>query len=98
VIDQRYRRSLFLAFEFVPITTVRHYTLSMEATRKCIRCDVEMEEGFIADHGHGAIFVATWVKGKPEPSFWTKTKISDREKHLVRTFRCPHCGALESFA
>ena len=57
-----------------------------------------MEEGFVADHGHGTVFVATWVKGKPERSFWQGTKTADRDLHKVQTFRCPKCGYLESYA
>ena len=34
--------------------------------------------------------------GFPKPSFWTGTKINDKEKHPIQSYRCTHCGYLES--
>jgi hypothetical protein len=62
-----------------------------------------MEEGFITDRTRGAVWISTWVKGKPEhsglkDSGWAVTKIGDKEQLPIRTFRCPKCGYLESYA
>lgn len=58
-----------------------------------------MEVGYIIDRGHGQTRApATWVEGKPEPSFWMGTKIAGKAQLQVHTFRCPKCGYLESYA
>lgn len=66
---------------------------------KCIRCEGEMEEGFVLDRGHyNAKMVDTWIEGKPVQSFWSGLKTSDRRQYQVRTFRCVECGYLENYA
>jgi hypothetical protein len=57
-----------------------------------------MDEGFIADRIEGGHQVPQWVEGAPEKSFWTGLKIKGRSTFPVRTFRCRHCGFLESYA
>lgn len=64
----------------------------------CPKCGSTMEEGFVLDVTHGGQFVSRWVAGKPEPSFWTGTKVRDKEQHQIQTFRCAGCGFLESYA
>lgn len=65
---------------------------------KCLRCNTQMVEGFILDETHGAHLVSRWVAGPPDPSFWTGTKIGGKERRKVKSYRCPKCGYLESFA
>jgi hypothetical protein len=66
---------------------------------KCIRCQGQMEEGFILDRGHyNAKMVNTWVEGAPVTSFWSGIKTTDRRCFEVRTFRCAACGYLENYA
>ena len=57
-----------------------------------------MEEGFIVDHTYGQMRPSDWVEGEPVKSFWTHTKIKDKDQFRVRTFRCVRCGFLESYA
>lgn len=58
-----------------------------------------MEPGFLLDRGHAnASQEQQWVQGDVERSFWTGIKTKGREQHAVRTFRCPRCGYLESYA
>ena len=57
-----------------------------------------MEPGFILDIAHGATTQSSWVNGVPEPSIWTGLKLKGHERLMVTTFRCPHCGYLESYA
>ena len=58
-----------------------------------------MVEGFLLEAGdNNARMVTRWVEGSPEKSFWTGLKIKDRDVMPVSTFRCPHCGYLESYA
>jgi acetone carboxylase gamma subunit len=58
-----------------------------------------METGFILDLGHGNMrLVPTWVQGEPERSIWMGLKLGDRRNLEVRTYRCPECGLLESYA
>lgn len=65
----------------------------------CPKCHQPMAAGFIVDRGHGnALMLPTWVAGKPERSFWTGLKTRNRVNLEVRTYRCPACGLLESYA
>lgn len=50
------------------------------------------------DVTHGGVGVARWVAGQPEPSFWTGTKVRDKEQRRLTTYRCPQCSYLESYA
>ena len=70
----------------------------MSTPIKCPKCDGEMQEGFILDESHGAHCVSRWVAGKPEGSFWTGTKVGDKEQHVIQSFRCTKCDCLESYA
>lgn len=57
-----------------------------------------MEPGFLLDVTHGGMTQTSWVQGEPEKSFWTGIRIKGRAKLPVKTFRCTHCGYLESYA
>lgn len=57
-----------------------------------------MIEGFVADHTYGGVNPSDWVEGEPVKSFWTGTKISNKNQFKVKTFRCINCGYLESYA
>ncbi len=70
----------------------------MNDTPLCLRCSTPMEEGFISDTVHGGARRQRWVEGAPSPSVWGGVKTSFRKQYLVATYRCPGCGALESFA
>ena len=65
----------------------------------CPKCQGPMQEGFIRDlmHGNGHA-VSRWIAGSPVPSFWTGTKINDKEQHPIQSYRCTSCGYLESYA
>ncbi len=69
-----------------------------ESILSCPKCRSVMTDGFIADVGYGAIHPSKWVEGEPVKSFWTGTKISDKEKYAVKTYRCANCGYIESYA
>jgi hypothetical protein len=58
-----------------------------------------MEPGLLLDKGHhSSLNVSEWLEGEPEKSFWTGLKTKGKERFAVRTFRCPKCGYLESYA
>jgi hypothetical protein len=59
----------------------------------CSKCKARMEDGFIPDSQFGPEF---WVAG-PRPSFW-KVFLGYKNKVPITTYRCPKCGALESYA
>ena len=65
---------------------------------RCPKCDGEMEDGFIADMTHGGVLPSKWVEGKPVKSFWTGTKIGNKETVEITTYRCISCGYLELYA
>lgn len=65
---------------------------------ECPKCRGKMEEGFIKDQSHGAVYSSKWVEGAPEESFWTGTKTRGKLQVQVTTYRCTGCGYLESYA
>ncbi|RZA35612.1 MAG: hypothetical protein EOP92_09680 [Lysobacteraceae bacterium] len=64
---------------------------------KCIRCDGELEAGFMLDKGdYGQ---SQWARGKPDTAFWKFSAVPSGSKTLpIVTYRCKSCGRLESFA
>jgi len=64
----------------------------------CPRCGGGMEEGFLRDLTYGGCVPSYWVEGKPESSFWTGTKFTDKRKGRVAAYRCIECGHLELIA
>jgi predicted RNA-binding Zn-ribbon protein involved in translation (DUF1610 family) len=72
--------------------------MDQQQTARCSKCNSEMDEGFVADFAHSQIVQEQWVQGSPEQSFWTGTKVRDKPRFRIVTFRCPTCGYLESYA
>lgn len=65
----------------------------------CPHCEQSMEVGLLLDKGdHNSLTNAEWLEGAPDKSFWTGLKTKDRKRLPVRTYRCPRCGYLESYA
>ena len=66
----------------------------------CPKCAVLMGEGFLLDVGHySSKKVLEWYEGVPEESFWANgLKTSGRQHFQIRSYRCPQCGYLESYA
>ena len=64
---------------------------------KCIRCDGELEVGFLLDKGdYGQ---SQWARGTPDTSCWRFSAVPSGSKTLpVVTYRCKSCGRLESYA
>jgi len=57
-----------------------------------------MAEGFVLDKTHGGAGVSSWIEGAPVRSVWTGVNLTGREQSLIATWRCGHCGFLESYA
>jgi hypothetical protein len=58
-----------------------------------------MELGIVLDKGHYNLPSASeWLEGQPETSFWSGLKMKGHQKFPVRSYRCPRCGYLESYA
>ena len=57
-----------------------------------------MELGVTIDVGYGAVTQSAWIDGAPEKSIWTGLKLKGHVRLPVITYRCPHCGYLESYA
>jgi hypothetical protein len=65
----------------------------------CSSCGGRMLIGFIVDRGdYASKAQQAWVEGRPESSFWTGLKTSERDVRNVYAFRCSGCGRLEFFA
>lgn len=66
---------------------------------KCPTCAVPMDAGFMIDRGHAnSPSTAKWAEGEPERSWWQGLKLRGKEQIAVRSYRCPRCGLLQSFA
>lgn len=66
----------------------------------CIRCDGELETGFLLDRGDSNITSqGTWASGAPNTSLlrFSAVRFGNRTMPVV-TYRCTRCGRLESFA
>ena len=57
-----------------------------------------MERGFIMNKNYAQVLVARWMKGKPESSLFTGSRVLGTEICEEITFRCPQCGLLEAYA
>jgi hypothetical protein len=64
----------------------------------CPKCQHSMEIGFILENDQGAYRTAQWADGTPIRSVWTGLKMKGKLIHQVDTYRCKHCGYLESYA
>ena len=65
---------------------------------QCPKCKSEMAQGFVLDNTYGARVVSHWAPGAPRTSFWTGTKVAEKDLIPIGTFRCPSCGYLEMYA
>ena len=69
-----------------------------ENSATCAKCGGRMQEGFVADYGHGTIIPSRWVKGRPRRSFLTGTKTRDQPNFQMAALRCERCGFVEFYA
>ncbi len=73
---------------------------------ECLRCKVDMEQGFVPDFGTAATWVAVWVQGTPEASksVWEPIKtgsgigLGEGQARVIDAHRCPTCGKPELYA
>lgn len=70
---------------------------------KCSECGVGMETGFLIEKGHGGEESLTeWHPGEVEFKTFLGLnfgiRIQKSKKLKVKTYRCPKCGVLRSFA
>ena len=71
----------------------------MSAPSECLRCKGSMSVGLVLDRGDYNIgIIQQWVEGMPEKSRWSGLKTKGLESYKVLTYRCDHCGYLESYA
>ncbi len=74
----------------------------MMSTTSCPKCNGEMTPGFATAVRGGGPNTYTqpelWVAGPPEPSFWTGSKVSDKEHHTLVAHRCSRCAFVEFYA
>lgn len=71
---------------------------------RCLRCDVEMETGFVPDMAYGGVMVARWTEGAPKGRRILGMKAGEvsanqyRQAMPIVAYRCPACGLLEQYA
>lgn len=66
----------------------------------CLRCGGRMREGFMPDLAYSSVEVrrSMWIEGAPEERSSGLIKVTDAPGYWITTFRCEHCGWLDSFA
>lgn len=65
--------------------------------RSCLRCDVEMEIGYVTDYGQ-RVEPEKWIEGSPEYNFFGNLKYKGGRELQIVVFRCPECAMLEHVA
>lgn len=70
----------------------------MARSKRCLKCDGAMTDGFVVDHTYGSASVASWIEGEPKKSIWVGLKLGGKTKYEITTWRCDRCGYLESYA
>ncbi len=69
--------------------------LMSQASLNCLRCNLPMEQGYMADRGHGNTKnVANWIEGAPDVR-WYGLKTSGHPQLPVAAYRCTKCGFVE---
>jgi hypothetical protein len=72
---------------------------AMNTDFKCPKWSGQMLEGFLIEAASPGVHKPSyWVAGVPEPSFWSGTKVDDKEYHPIQSSRCGSCGYLELYA
>jgi hypothetical protein len=65
----------------------------------CHDCQSPMEEGYLPDFAYAQVVQARWVQGRPQPGLFGLRGFFWAGKGTpVKTYRCPRCGRLESYA
>ena len=64
----------------------------------CLKCNGQMEPGFVPDVGYGSIQASKWVQGDPEKGWTGNVKTKDRLNLPISVERCTRCGFLEFYA
>ena len=66
----------------------------------CLRCDVEMAEGWLLEQANGSTQAAEWVEGPPKDCFWPwfEKIATDKRRIPIQAYRCPNCSHVELFA
>lgn len=66
---------------------------------KCLRCNNEMQAGYIMDTDLGTSRVSKWIEGESESnSSENETEAKEREIRSISTYRCVVCGYLDLYA
>ena len=69
----------------------------MESPPKCSKCGQEMREGYVPEMSANHTGRSRWIADPPSVGF-LGLNTRGKEIYEIRTFRCPGCGYLESFA
>jgi hypothetical protein len=79
---------------------------------RCLRCQGDMEAGYIPDASYNTIILSSWVEGVPEigrgwlaslRSGWLGKPLDGRQlasksRLPIVSYRCSSCGMLENYA
>jgi hypothetical protein len=72
--------------------------MSRDETVQCIRCDAQMEVGYVPDATEYGWAQQMWHPGTPQRSWRGLKGMKKNQCVPVTTLRCPTCGYLESYA
>lgn len=84
----------------------------MSEPTKCLRCQGNLQKGYVLDASWNAFFPSSWVEGVPEfisggwlilTSRWfgkplDQRRLMSKSRLSIVSYRCTTCGVLESYA
>lgn len=65
---------------------------------KCLRCQGEMEKGFLPEHVSIGSLPLRWFKGEPQVKVLFPLTMTGKDACIVTAYRCQACGYLELYA
>jgi hypothetical protein len=72
--------------------------MTKPAPSKCVRCDGDMQEGYLVDRNGGWYEPTKWFEGELKLGRLGGVAKSEHKPVIVTTYRCVQCGYLESYA
>ena len=69
----------------------------MNKQRQCPKCGQPMQEGYMPEASQSRAGRSRWVGGPPDVGIFG-LNLKGKDVVEIRTFRCPGCGYLESYA
>ncbi len=70
----------------------------MASQPNCSKCKSDMQQGLLVDLSYAGILRSMWVEDQAASTVVAGIPDSDKRKVKTITYRCSHCGFLDSYA